>query len=314
MEAARSPDVGRLLGLVFLAAAAGFAWTHREEVLSYLPLVEVTGSAHERYASVIKSRGLHTTELGRAWLDRAHAVLDRPKTTGPSFTARDRVIDDGGAFAWTFAVRRGQRIRVEASFAGELFLDLIDSSGRDVIAGASGSEPRLAFEVEQDGDLILRAQAELLRGGPIEVTQRAEAAFEFPVQGVAARAVGGVFGDPRDGGRRSHEGIDIFAARGTPAVAAVDGWITGAATNRLGGNVVWLWSPSRRVALYYAHLDRQTVTRGQRVEAGDVVGYVGTTGNARGTAPHLHFGVYATGEGAIDPLPWVCDPPCGGRH
>jgi murein DD-endopeptidase MepM/ murein hydrolase activator NlpD len=304
----------RLLALALLAATAAAAWTHRAAVLSYLPLPEVSGSAHERYMAIIKSRRLHTTELGRAWLDRADAVLDRAESTQPSFTARERFADDGGALAWAFTVRRGQRIRVEASFDGELFLDLIDPSGRDVVAGAAAGRSLLAYDVEEDGKLILRAQAELLRAGPVEITQRAEAALEFPVQDVTPRAVGGVFGDPRDGGRRSHEGIDIFAARGTPAVAAVDGWITGAATNRLGGNVVWLWSPSRRVALYYAHLDRRAVSRGQRVEAGDVIGYVGTTGNARGTAPHLHFGIYATGEGAIDPLPWVCDPPCGRRH
>jgi murein DD-endopeptidase MepM/ murein hydrolase activator NlpD len=303
-----------LLALALLAATAAAAWTHRAAVLSYLPLPEVSGSAHERYMAIIKSRRLHTTELGRAWLDRADAVLDRAESTQPSFTARERFADDGGALAWAFTVRRGQRIRVEASFDGELFLDLIDPSGRDVVAGAAAGRSLLAYDVEEDGKLILRAQAELLRAGPVEITQRAEAALEFPVQDVTPRAVGGVFGDPRDGGRRSHEGIDIFAARGTPAVAAVDGWITGAATNRLGGNVVWLWSPSRRVALYYAHLDRRAVSRGQRVEAGDVIGYVGTTGNARGTAPHLHFGIYATGEGAIDPLPWVCDPPCGRRH
>jgi murein DD-endopeptidase MepM/ murein hydrolase activator NlpD len=120
--------------------------------------------------------------------------------------------------------------------------------------------------------------------------------------------VQGLFGDGREGGRRRHEGIDIFAPRGTPAVAAVDGWITGAATNRLGGNVVWLWSPTKRVALYYAHLDRHAVTRGDRVWAGDTVGYVGTTGNARGTPPHLHFGIYVTGEGAVDPFHFVVDP------
>lgn len=72
---------------------------------------------------------------------------------------------------------------------------------------------------------------------------------------------------------------------------------------------MWLWSPSRGLALYYAHLDRHAVSRGDRVGTGDIVGYVGTTGNARGTPPHLHFGIYARGEGAIDPAPFVVDPP-----
>ena len=97
-------------------------------------------------------------------------------------------------------------------------------------------------------------------------------------------------------------------------MASADGWITGSTTNRLGGNVVWLWSPSRRVALYYAHLERHAVARGERVQAGDVLGYVGTSGNARGTPPHLHFGIYATGEGAVDPAPFVIDPPRAALH
>jgi hypothetical protein len=69
--------------------------------------------------------------------------------------------------------------------------------------------------------------------------------------------------------------------------------------------VVFLADPERGHSLYYAHLDRQTVAAGQRVRAGDTVGFVGNTGNARTTAPHLHFGVYRAGEGAVDPFPYV---------
>ena len=305
--------MGRMAGLVVLVCTAAAAWTYRHELLTYLPLPELARSAHARYAAAIRTRGLARTELGRAWLDRAESVLDDPSVAAPGFTRQGVFDATNGAAAWRFPARRGQRIAIAAEFDGELFLDLVDDEGA-VVASAGGDRGvEVTYDVEADDALVLRAQPELLRGGPYAVRHQAEAAFAFPVQGVPSRAVGGVFGDPRDGGRRSHEGIDIFAKRGTAAVAAADGWITGAATNRLGGNVVWLWSPSRRVALYYAHLDRQAVTRGQRVEAGEVVGYVGTTGNARGTSPHLHFGIYASGEGAIDPLPWVCDPPCGER-
>jgi peptidoglycan LD-endopeptidase LytH len=105
----------------------------------------------------------------------------------------------------------------------------------------------------------------------------------------------------RDAGRRSHEGIDIFAARGTPVVAASDGVVTSVGENRLGGKVVWVWNPSRRVRLYYAHLQDQMVRTGTLVSAGDTLGTVGNTGNAKTTPPHLHFGISARGEGAIDP-------------
>jgi len=69
----------------------------------------------------------------------------------------------------------------------------------------------------------------------------------------------------------------------------------------LGGKVVWLYDQERGLHLYYAHLDEQLVEQGTWVNPGDVVGRVGNTGNARTTPPHLHFGVYAEGEGPVNP-------------
>jgi hypothetical protein len=136
---------------------------------------------------------------------------------------------------------------------------------------------------------------------------RAAPSLAFPVSGRDARAVGGHFGDPRGGGAREHQGIDIFAPRGTPALAATGG-VAWSGSNELGGNVVWLRDGDRGLSLYYAHLDRVLVEGSRAVQAGDTLGLVGTTGNARATAPHLHFGVYAAG-GPIDPRPFVETPP-----
>ncbi|RZL46173.1 MAG: M23 family metallopeptidase, partial [Pedobacter sp.] len=74
--------------------------------------------------------------------------------------------------------------------------------------------------------------------------------------------------------------------------------------NNLGGKVVWFRPKGKDYTLYYAHLDEQTVVDGQEVIFGDTLGLMGNTGNARTTAPHLHFGIY-TSSGAIDPLPFV---------
>jgi hypothetical protein len=109
-----------------------------------------------------------------------------------------------------------------------------------------------------------------------------------------------LFGAARDGGARHHEGVDIFAPRSTPVLAVVDGRAV-YRENRLGGKTVWLNAPG--ASYYYAHLDRAAITGTERVRAGDVLGYVGNTGNAATTVPHLHFGVYRWGKGAIDPLP-----------
>lgn len=126
-------------------------------------------------------------------------------------------------------------------------------------------------------------------------------ALAMPVEGVRQRALRDTWHAARSEGRR-HEGIDIFARRGTPVRSATEGIVLRVGSNRLGGLVVWVLGPSGQ-RHYYAHLDRYAdVEAGMRVEPGRVLGYVGNTGNAAGTPPHLHYGVYEAG-GAINPYP-----------
>ena len=133
-------------------------------------------------------------------------------------------------------------------------------------------------------------------------TREAPQSVAVPVAGVARRNLVDTWGGARSGGRR-HEGIDIFASRGTPVVAATEGIVARIGDNRLGGRSVWVYGPGRQ-RHYYAHLDRyeETLSAGDRVAAGDVLGYVGNSGNAQGTPPHLHYGIY-TMNGAINPYP-----------
>jgi murein DD-endopeptidase MepM/ murein hydrolase activator NlpD len=122
-----------------------------------------------------------------------------------------------------------------------------------------------------------------------------------PVDGAPSRAVVNTWAAPRPGGRR-HEGIDIFAPRDTPVVSTTRGLVTYVGTNSLGGQVVWILGPGLE-SHYYAHLNRfADIHRGDIVNAGDVVGYVGRTGNARGTPFHLHYGIYRRGK-AENPYP-----------
>lgn len=137
------------------------------------------------------------------------------------------------------------------------------------------------------------------------------AALAMPVQGVMPRALRDTYGAPRGADRR-HEGIDIFARRGTPVVASTRGAVLRAGTNELGGNVVWVLGPGGD-RHYYAHLDSiAELARFQRVSPGTVLGYVGTTGNAAGTPPHLHYGIYRRGSGAINPFPLLRAAPADG--
>ncbi|MDB5747323.1 MAG: peptidase [Massilia sp.] len=122
-----------------------------------------------------------------------------------------------------------------------------------------------------------------------------------PVRGVAPRALVDTWGGARGGGRR-HEGIDIFAKRGTAVISATEGIVMRVGSNRLGGQVVWVLGPGGQ-RHYYAHLDSYAaIENGQRVRPGTILGYVGTSGNAAGTPPHLHYGIYEAG-GAINPYP-----------
>ena len=126
------------------------------------------------------------------------------------------------------------------------------------------------------------------------------------MEGVRKRHILDSWGAPRSEGR-SHRGVDIFAKRGTPVVSATKGIVLRVGTNELGGQVVNVLGPGGQVH-YYAHLDRHGSFRpGDEVRPGDVLGYVGDTGNARGTPPHLHYGVYDPGLGAVNPWP-LLDP------
>lgn len=123
-----------------------------------------------------------------------------------------------------------------------------------------------------------------------------------PVEGIEPRRIANTWGAERDAGARKHEGLDIFASRGTPVICPVDGVVLGTGQDRLGGNVVRVLGPGHQVH-YFAHLDAfGEIHRGDWVRPGAVLGYVGTTGNARGTPPHLHYGIYDAG-GAINPYP-----------
>ena len=150
----------------------------------------------------------------------------------------------------------------------------------------------------------------LIRSGPVQQSIVAlRLAFDeppktlrVPVMGVSSGALRDTWGAARAGGRR-HEGIDIFAPKGTPIIATTSGLILRVGENRLGGNVVWILGPGGQ-RHYYSHLDRfGDLKPRDLVVSGDIVGYVGNTGNARGTPSHLHYGVYALGTGAINPFP-----------
>lgn len=135
-----------------------------------------------------------------------------------------------------------------------------------------------------------------------------DAALSMPVEGVKVRQVANTWHAGR-GQRRKHEGQDIFARKGTPVLSATEGVVVRIGEAGIGGNAVFVVGPGART-YYYAHLASfaEGLAVGDPVVPGTVLGYVGNTGNARTTPPHLHFGVY-THDGPLNPLPLLVDRP-----
>ncbi|MDE2762903.1 MAG: M23 family metallopeptidase [Gemmatimonadota bacterium] len=271
---------------------------------------------YEEYQASLAETGLDETALGKDWTRAGLEALNNPTTVALPFQETGHITPERpAAVAYRVKIPRGRKLTFEVSLeSGEdtrLFTDLfrvpLDRGDpfRPVLSTDSVFRV-FTHEPWRGGEFILRVQPELLRGGNYRVTLREESQLGFPVEGRGMSAILSVFGAARDGGRREHHGVDIFAPRGTPVLAATDGRVRRVRETPRGGKVVWIREPVHEASLYYAHLDSQHVSSGQLVERGDTIGFVGNTGNARTTPPHLHFGLYR--RGPIDPWPFL-DPP-----
>lgn len=296
-------SVAFLLGIVLLTSGC--------EQVETLPVFTERLTPHEEYAASLEQAGLVETALGRSWMEASTAVLATTSEITPPFR-EVRYLDPAqpAAVGYHFALRRGQKLLIDVATrpgdTAQVFIDLFEAP-RDPNSlprhlRSADSTRTLSYNVRRDRTYLLRVQPELLRGGRYTVTIQTDASLAFPVAGKDSGAIRSFFGAPRDGGRRSHHGVDIFADRGTPALAAADGVVTRVRNGGLGGKTIWLRDQQGH-ALYYAHLDSQLVRRGMRVSVGDTLGLVGNTGNARTTPPHLHFGIYQNGP--TDPYPFL---------
>ena len=133
----------------------------------------------------------------------------------------------------------------------------------------------------------------------------------LPVTGIEPRQLSDTFTQSRGEGRL-HDAIDITAPRGTPVVAVADGRVAKLFNSKPGGLTIYQFDAEEKLAYYYAHLDAYApaLVEGQQVRRGDVIGYVGSTGNADPDGPHLHFAIFVLGPDkkwwqgtAINPYP-----------
>lgn len=263
---------------------------------------------HEEYMSKLANAGLDNNILGQSWILAAADGMQNPVSTEvPYSEALVFDFEQLTAAAYQLTLTEGQNLHVlvepERDDTTEIFIDLFRFKDSEFIneAHAEKDSVRLDYRVRRGGDYILRIQPELLARGLYTVFIFTDASLNFPVPDRDFNSISSFFGDPRDGGGRRHEGVDVFAPRGTPALAVSSGRVSRTGTNRLGGKVVWVSDTERGYNYYYAHLDSQLVRPGMRVTEGDTIGLIGNTGNAITTPPHLHFGIYAFGRRSIDP-------------
>jgi peptidoglycan LD-endopeptidase LytH len=267
---------------------------------------------HEKYSNKLTEAGLDKTNLGRSWIAVANKAISQPLSINLPYRETGYFPASAPeAAGFRFTARRGDQLVVtcakKPSNGFTLFMELWQPQQNEqpaLLKAADSAEAGLQFEVKKDGEYVLRLQPELLSAGEYTLTITTAPSLAFPVETKKDPRIGSFWGDARDAGARSHEGIDIFSPFRTPAIAAADGHIRTVGINNLGGKVIFLRPRGKDFSLYYAHLDSQMVREGQEVRAGDIIGLIGNTGNARNTPPHLHFGIYAFG-GAIDPLPFV---------
>ena len=267
---------------------------------------------HEAYWYSLKQANLLNTALGKEWVNAAERPFQEQIKVQLPYQEAFEISDlQPDAHGYRFDVKRGQKVLVDINMitndTTRVFVDLFrvdsDSPGKYRHIASADSVFNLAFAPRRDASYILRLQPELLRGGQFEITIENIPTLDFPVAGKNKTAILSFFGDPRDGGRRDHHGVDIFAKKHTPILAPINADVRFVGTRGIGGKVVWLYDRKTGNRLYFAHLQEYTVERYQKVNRGDTIGTVGNTGNARFTPPHLHFGIY--NNGPIDPYSFI---------
>ncbi|MBT0606915.1 M23 family metallopeptidase [Aequorivita echinoideorum] len=220
--------------------------------------------------------------------------------------------ENNHVYSYNLQLKEGEKLIVEVEKqpdSASVFIDFFQMQSDSLktfklIKSSEDKQAFLSFEIDKSDFYKIIVQPEMRRSIPFILKIYSQPMYFFPVSGGTNKSVQSFWADPREGGKRSHEGVDIFADRGTPVVAVADGRIGYTGERGLGGKQVWLRDGLFGKSIYYAHLDSIAATSGERVKLGDTLGFVGNTGNAKTTQPHLHFGIYRN-SGAVNPYPYI---------
>jgi murein DD-endopeptidase MepM/ murein hydrolase activator NlpD len=229
------------------------------------------------------------------WSGRLKALLALIVLISLSACSTTTVIVEPGTADPTAAAIRPAEDDDFSELIAQLSVDLSRNKSRQAAAPGTTTTTAAATPKARDKDFATRANALF---APLSGT-----GLIMPVVGVRTSQLYDSWGDSRDGGVRKHKGIDIMAPKGTALVAVSDGILSYIGEQPKGGLCLWLTTESG-TSFYYAHLDRWApgLFEGMEVRTGDLLGYVGNTGNARTTPPHLHFGINQNDE-MVNPYP-----------
>ena len=201
------------------------------------------------------------------------------------------------AIVWQYGNFVGSRAANRAHPPGtppaiERFVDGIDDAGDGVVDGVPAPMGPIGTTGEPSPVALPPPPAEPVIG-PVPSDELEDRDLEMPVKGIQPDQLTRTFSDRRGGGR-THEAIDILAPMNTPVVAVQDGTIARLFLSKAGGITVYQFDPSSTYVYYYAHLERyaEGLKEGDQVRRGQVIGYVGTSGNAPKDTPHLHFAIF----------------------
>ena len=268
-------------------------------------------SPYESYVKSLETSGISKSSMGKKWISSGqNALLNPNESVKLPFKSEIFFREIApNAISYRLKYEENAKLTVKISSKGKnnngVYVDIFeDNPNKSRVKNFYVKDTIFVYEDNNTQNLILRIQPQLLVNQYVIIEIIENPKLAFPVKNGSNKDIQSFWGVERDGGQRRHEGVDIFNKKGTPIVAVENGTIARVETNILGGKVVWQRLNLFGQSIYYAHLDSQAVSAGQAVKKGDVVGFMGNTGNAKYTASHLHFGIY-TGSGAIDPLLYI---------
>jgi murein DD-endopeptidase MepM/ murein hydrolase activator NlpD len=285
-----------------------------QNVARYLAFDVLGWSPRDVFVWRLRFAGLLDSPLGQQWAGAVERASEQSLRVGDQYRTSEAFADDQvEAHVYQVALERGEKLiwqlsRLDA-FGSRFYASLErhenQRQGWSTVVALKADNTIKSWVVSQSGDYRIVLQPELFARVEYSLAIAKGGSLPFPVESGSQRDIGSSFGAARDGGAREHHGVDIFAERGTPVRAVIDGHVrTG--TGGIGGNHLWLSGGMLGrggARYYYAHLEAFAIESGDTVNKGEILGYVGNTGNARTTPPHLHFGIYSGGP--VDPAPYL---------